>query len=314
MEYINTLAASNSYKAATAHDSVLNSECAYTFHSPFTSARGIVVNLKTYVGTIQELAFTNSKSSEEELFVRIVANRIQKFKSMENVDADRDTAITDAPIKLGVGVDGGFASEDDKWEIVTSYSVVILKPQKSQKDPIVVTEVPFNLDNPDPAFLPEVVTLVKSVVLHAGISVQQDLKAWQLDTDEIINVSKYAANLPFDDNGVTIDPDPTSWKCQKTGATDNLWLNLGDGYIGGGRKNWDGSGGSNGALDHFQETGEKYPLTVKLGTLSADLDSADCYSYAKDEDCPVKVPNLGELLEKRGIKLANMYVLYCVVS
>ena len=43
------------------------------------------------------------------------------------------------------------------------------------------------------------------------------------------------------------------WRCEKSGETENLWLNLSDGYIGGGRKNWDGSGGSNGALDHFNE-------------------------------------------------------------
>ena len=58
------------------------------------------------------------------------------------------------------------------------------------------------------------------------------------------------------------------WQCEKSGDNENLWLNLSDGFIGGGRKNWDGSGGSNGALDHFTETGEKYPLVVKLGTIT----------------------------------------------
>jgi ubiquitin carboxyl-terminal hydrolase 5/13 len=62
-------------------------------------------------------------------------------------------------------------------------------------------------------------------------------------------------------------------------------------------------------LDHYVETGKKYPLVVKLGTLTADVDTADCYSYAPDEDGPVKIPNLAELLEKRGIKVAAMYVL-----
>ena len=47
-------------------------------------------------------------------------------------------------------------------------------------------------------------------------------------------------------------------------------------------------------------------MVVKLGTLTADLDTADCYSYAPDEDGPVKIPNLAELLSKRGIQLVNM--------
>ena len=103
-----------------------------------------------------------------------------------------------------------------------------------------------------------------------------------------------------------ISPDPGEWKCEHSGATENLWLNLSDGYIGGGRKNWDGSGGSNGALDHFMETGQQYPLVVKLGTITADIETADCYSYANDEDGPVKIPNLAEMLEKRGINVTAM--------
>ena len=125
--------------------------------------------------------------------------------------------------------------------------------------------------------------------------------------DEEIPVSKYATDeLPFVDNGIMIDPNPQTWKCQASGDTNNLWLNLSDGYIGGGRKNWDGSGGSNGALDHFNETGKQYPLVVKLGTITADIDTADCYSYAPDEDGPVKIPNLKQLLAKRGINVDGM--------
>ena len=62
-------------------------------------------------------------------------------------------------------------------------------------------------------------------------------------------------------------------------------------------------------MDHFKETGEKYPLVVKLGTITADSSgkvTADCYSYAKDEDGPVLIPNLKELLAKRGIQVAGL--------
>ena len=31
--------------------------------------------------------------------------------------------------------------------------------------------------------------------------------------------------------------------------TENLWLNLSDGYIGSGRRNWDGSGGTGAAFE-----------------------------------------------------------------
>ena len=39
-----------------------------------------------------------------------------------------------------------------------------------------------------------------------------------------------------------------------------------------GRKLWDGSGGNNHAIEHYEQT--KYPLAVKLGTITADLEAA----------------------------------------
>ncbi len=58
-------------------------------------------------------------------------------------------------------------------------------------------------------------------------------------------------------------------------------------FIRSGRRNWDGSGGTGAALCHYEQTGAKYPLAVKLGTITPH--GADVYSYASDEDCMVKV-------------------------
>ena len=57
---------------------------------------------------------------------------------------------------------------------------------------------------------------------------------------------------------------------------ENLWLNLSDGHIGSGRRQWDGSGGTNGALEHYKTTKELnppvgFPLVVKLGTITLAL-------------------------------------------
>ena len=84
------------------------------------------------------------------------------------------------------------------------------------------------------------------------------------------NVSSYATNLQQIDNGVVIPP--SGWKCAKCDKTDNLWLNLTDGMILCGRKMWGGTGGNNHAVEHYQETG--FPVAVKLGTITADLEAA----------------------------------------
>ena len=51
MDLISSLSVKCRLRTASSQDSVLNSECAYTFHSPYTSKKGIVVNLSSFIGT-----------------------------------------------------------------------------------------------------------------------------------------------------------------------------------------------------------------------------------------------------------------------
>ncbi len=55
-------------------------------------------------------------------------------------------------------------------------------------------------------------------------------------------------------------------------------------------QNWDGTGGNGAALRHFEATGSKYPLVVKLGTITPH--GADVFSYAPDENEMVEDPKL----------------------
>jgi ubiquitin carboxyl-terminal hydrolase 5/13 len=294
MEVIAAL--SSRCRVATPSDTVLHSECAFTFYNPFSTEKGILVNMNTFMGTIPELAFA-SLSQDRDIFLRVVKKRVEKAVTAE----DKDDLVKH-PTKLAIGVEGGFSTDDDKYETITNHSIVVMENNESKT---IVVEVAY--DDEAKTTLPEaVVKSADSIIHHVGLAIQQDLTAWE--DDEEIPVTKYYKDLPFVDNGIKISPDPKSWKCEKRGDTENLWLNLSDGFIGGGRKNWDGSGGSNGALDHFNETGEKYPLVVKLGTIhtTGSTVNADCYSYAKDEDGPVKIPNLAELLAKRGIQVTGL--------
>ena len=77
---------------------------------------------------------------------------------------------------------------------------------------------------------------------------------------------RYSADLEQLKNGLRVPP--SGWKCEKCDLRENLWLNLTDGSILCGRRNYDGSGGNNHAVEHYQTTG--YPLAVKLGTITPD--------------------------------------------
>ena len=120
MDLITPLA--SSCRVATPHDSVLNSECAYTFHTPYSTDAGIVVNLTTYVGTVDALALAGSSGPSEGLFVRIVKKRVEKAPAAEGATP------APAPTKLAIGVEGGFAAtDDDKYDTISQHSVVVLE-------------------------------------------------------------------------------------------------------------------------------------------------------------------------------------------
>uniref|UniRef100_A0AAR2JK96 Ubiquitin carboxyl-terminal hydrolase n=1 Tax=Pygocentrus nattereri TaxID=42514 RepID=A0AAR2JK96_PYGNA len=115
---------------------------------------------------------------------------------------------------------------------------------------------------------------------------------------EVRQESKHAAELKQLDNGVKIPP--SGWRCEVCDLQENLWMNLTDGKVLCGRRYFDGSGGNNHALQHFQQTG--YPLAVKLGTITPD--GADVYSY--DEDDMVLDSKLAEHLSHFGIDMMTM--------
>ncbi|GFZ07483.1 ubiquitin-specific protease 14 [Actinidia rufa] len=149
-------------------------------------------------------------------------------------------------------MEGGFDNNEPEYE--ETHSIVVL--------PDYVT-LPF-----PSVELPEKVRLAVDAILMAeGAERKEQVASWTADNKQI---SAYAMNLQQLDNGIMVPP--SGWKCAKCDKTENLWLNLTDGMTLCGRRNWDGSGGNNHAIDHFKETG--YPLAVKLGTITADLDAA----------------------------------------
>lgn len=302
MDLLTAYATTHPPAIAKAHDTVLHTECVYTFQSPYTSDEGILVPL-TQGPTSFFVATCESLANRGGLYLRIVKKRVAKEKGSEEAEKC-DSA---KPSVLGVGVPGGFAADSDKYTDISRHSVVLLDDQQ----PNITAELEYN-DATKASFPESIQESVDSIIHHAGWTTQQAAAAsWQLQ-DEAIPASKFAnGNLPFVDNGVTISPEPSSWKCATGNSDDttNTWLNLSDGHLGGGRKHWDGTGGTNGALDHYNETGKQYPLVVKLGTITTDAAgnvTADCYSYDAAEEGPVLIPNLGELLAKRGIQVQGL--------
>ena len=282
LERIWSLSESN-IKQPRFSDIVHNDECLFSFATPFTDG-GLYVNLSTWKGVGPD--FLN-----DDLDAAPNGTGIYVWMRHEARPID-PTTCKDQVEKLAIGVPGGFQTATT--ETIKNHSVIV-------HDGDLFIKREFQLDDPD---LPEpIATVAKAVGEHKGAFEQRQLQSWEAIDER--PVSKYAHSLiqeAASEDRKSLLADPGRWRCELSGDTANLWLNLSDGFIGGGRKNFDGSGGSNGAIDHFNqlkaEESKMYPLAVKLGTISAD-GTADVYSY--EEDCMVTDPLLGQHLAHWGI-------------
>ncbi|XP_073118725.1 ubiquitin carboxyl-terminal hydrolase 14 [Henckelia pumila] len=250
---------------------IYKEECCISYDTP-KSDGGLFVDMNSFLAFGKDYVGWNYEKSGNPVYLHIK-------ETPKPVSEDRPLK---KPTLLAIGIDGGFDNNDPEFE--ASYEIVIL---------------PDYLTLPFPSVeLPEKVRLaVDSIILNTGAEKKEQVAAWTADTKII---SKHAMDLKQLDNGVVVPP--SGWKCEKCDKTENLWLNLTDGSILCGRRNWDGSGGNDHAVNHYIVT--KYPLAVKLGTITADLEAADVYSY--DEDASVVDPLLAQHMLHFGIDFSSL--------
>ncbi|XP_021716651.1 ubiquitin carboxyl-terminal hydrolase 14-like isoform X1 [Chenopodium quinoa] len=249
---------------------IFKHECCVSFDTP-KSEGGLYVDMSSFLAFGKDFVQWNYEKTRNPVYLHIKQTK-------KVVAEDRPSK---KPTILAIGVEGGFGSGEPDYE--ESYSIVILPDYASLPFPSVE--------------LPEKVRLaVDAILLAEDAERKEQVAAWVAEKQ----VSAYALGLPQIDNGIVVPP--SGWKCAKCDKTDNLWLNLTDGTILCGRKNWDGTGGNNHAVEHYNET--KYPLAVKLGTITADLEAADVFSYAEDES--VIDPLLSQHLAHFGIDFSSL--------
>ncbi|KAF0916131.1 hypothetical protein E2562_000733 [Oryza meyeriana var. granulata] len=249
-------------------------ECCVSFDTP-RSEGGLYVDMTSFLGFGKEHVAWNYEKTGNPVYLHIV----QRRKLEPDDEADRPLK---KPTLLAIGVEGGFNEQEPEYDV--AFEIVIL-PE--------FTSLPFpSVD------LPEKVRIaVDKVILAESADRKQQLASWVADKKK---VSAFAIDLQQLDNGVIVPP--TGWKCSKCDKTENLWLNLTDGMILCGRRLWDGSGGNNHAIEHYERT--KYPLAVKLGTITADLEAADVFSYPEDDS--VEDPLLAQHLSHFGIDFSSL--------
>jgi len=257
-------------------DKVFKDECLYSFDSPECET-GLYVCLNRFLGIGLKHLERYSKRTDNFVFLHI--KRIRK--------EIEDTGVPEKVSKLAINVEGGF-NTDDKTEWIETSHIVVLPSKET-----------IELNNPE---LPMQVSLAAAGILASVSATRQaqvDAASGTWD-GEVLMVSKHADSLVQVANPPAIPP--CGWKCENCDLKENLWLNLTDGRIFCGRRNFDGSGGNNHGVDHYKAGSTGGPLAVKLGTITRD-GKGDVFSY--DEDDMVLNPNLEKHLAHFGIKMED---------
>uniref|UniRef100_A0A3B3DKM5 Ubiquitin carboxyl-terminal hydrolase n=1 Tax=Oryzias melastigma TaxID=30732 RepID=A0A3B3DKM5_ORYME len=255
----------------------------FGFFFPQESEGGLYVCMNSFLGFGSQYVERHHARTGQRAYLHIT--RTRKAKKEDDNNSGSGHPPKKKPTRLAIGIEGGFDVELEQYEEDVK---VVLLPERQE------------VTSEDLATMPDVVRERVSLSM-AGImaadSVSHALQVQQWD-GEVRQESKHAADLKQLDNGLKIPP--TGWRCEVCDLQENIWMNLTDGKVLCGRRYFDGSGGNNHALLHFQETG--YPLAVKLGTITPD--GADVYSY--DEDDMVLDSKLAEHLAHFGIDMMTM--------
>uniref|UniRef100_A0A7N6B7X3 Ubiquitin carboxyl-terminal hydrolase n=1 Tax=Anabas testudineus TaxID=64144 RepID=A0A7N6B7X3_ANATE len=257
-------------------DRVHKDECALSFSTP-ESEGGLYVCMNSFLGFGSQYVDRHHARSGQRAYLHITRTR----KKEDDSNSGSGHPPKKKPTRLAIGIEGGFDVEQDQYEEDVK---VVIWPDRQE------------VTSEDLATMPDVVReRVRCVVLSDSVSHTLQVQQWD---GEVRQESRHAADLKQLENGIKIPP--SGWRCEVCDLQENLWMNLTDGKVLCGRRYFDGSGGNNHALLHFQETG--YPLAVKLGTITPD--GADVYSY--DEDDMVLDSKLPEHLSHFGIDMMTM--------
>ncbi|KCV72971.1 hypothetical protein H696_00524 [Fonticula alba] len=224
--------------------------------------------------------------TQQAVYLHLVSTP-KKPESPESAPISQSPPPEKRPRVLGIGVEGGFPADEPAIVYEDHHRLVFAPDFDGPSVPFPCADIPA-----------DVTAALEAILKATSAGTQQLVDTWV--ADQSIAVSKFAENLEQLDNGVRVPP--TGWKCSKCDLTENLWMNLTDGAILCGRRNWDGTGGNGHALEHFEAT--RYPLCVKLGTISSNMDGIDVYSYAEDD--MVRVPALARYLAHFGIRVQDM--------
>lgn len=260
-------------EAAAKTDSIQKEQCTACYIDN-TAPHGIDLCLKTFQGfcVTQDLTSVSATPSgskghafdhKQATGNHLVLNIRKKIEMTKR----ESTEIT----KLAINKQGG--GGDDFIEVpVMEYSLKCYKCLKS-----------VDVDRNDPKFS----TLIRTIEDKTSSGMKEKIKAWELEILPCDHSRNVLLTRQIYNASPKVKVDFSNIKCAECDMRTNIWLCLVCGYMGCGRKHFDGSGGNGHFKEHHEKT--KHPLGVKIGTIGGS-ENVSSYCYLCNND--VKVENL----------------------
>ncbi|CAK9301879.1 unnamed protein product [Gordionus sp. m RMFG-2023] len=255
----------------TNEDKVYKDECIFCYDTS-ECADGLFICMDTFYGFDKDHVIMFYKATGRTIYLNIkrfaIEEKTQKIKVK----------------KMAIGVEDGFQIDKNiKYE--DHYALVLLPDFETIQ--INNLSIPAKIYNSIQSIIKAepALKLTESELKNFEWNGEQRQKTKHTNLFQISNPPK---------------PSLNNSQCQKCDVKENLWFNLSDGSIMCGRKNFDGTGGNNHAVEHYIST--HYPLAVKIGTITES--GADVYSY--DEDDMVEDPMLESHLAHFDINMNEL--------
>ncbi|CAB3407139.1 unnamed protein product [Caenorhabditis bovis] len=258
---------------------IFKDECLYCYNNP-QSHDGLFISFADYHSVCRKHLSSYVEKTNNKLFLQLETKKIAREQNSHTGEPSNKIS------KLTIQ-DEPFFDFDDAYHIIIYPD---LETRQSVCD---------ELDEKVRAVAKHIASCTSAERLT---TLSSSNNAWDAD---IKLITKHA-NLEQLPNGKKLEH--SGWMCEEEGCglTENLWLCLTDGAVRCGRSQFISEGQKSAGNGHMKEYCQRtgYPLVVKLGTICAQLDAADVYSY--DEDDAVIDPNLDKHLAHFGLDCTKM--------
>jgi ubiquitin carboxyl-terminal hydrolase 5/13 len=245
---------------------VWKDECAKCFINQ-KSPEGVNLCVKCLTGGCDYHSQLHYKQSKHPIVLNF--KTVLKEKKPEDIKPEQKE-IT----KIAIGKPGGIDFSDEEWELWTELRCL---------------ECNKNVDGA------QYKGIIDSIIKSESASMKGSLQAWELEIKPCAHVETL---VPTTNEQLT--PEKLQ-HCRDCDLSTNLWMCLFCGYLGCGRKNYDGTGGNGHAKLHHTSTG--HTCVVKQGTITPD-GQASVYCYGCDED--IADPKIAQHLSHFGVNIQRL--------